>query len=171
MSCSSTLVWWLFNSAHNGWRVFFDKCHFHSYSYFLSLTTCFIFSQSGPGTGRKKGKFHHRSRRSPTPPETTVNTHRETLTYAEAQRLVEVDINGKLRRINIFEPLKIVTKVWVWLFLDSKGYTCNSCQKLFILIIHTDKTPSTHNYNKVGTCIDQWVSLLKHWLICFDYIY
>lgn len=35
---------------------------------------------------------------------------RETLTYAEAQRLVEVDIEGRLHRINIYEPLEIINQ-------------------------------------------------------------
>ncbi|XP_067934772.1 peregrin-like [Watersipora subatra] len=65
--------------------------------------------KKGLSSAKKRGKFH-KGRRSPLPPESSANSHRETLTYAEAQRLVEIDINGKLRRINIFEPLKIVTK-------------------------------------------------------------
>ncbi|XP_054167400.1 bromodomain-containing protein 1-like [Oppia nitens] len=47
--------------------------------------------------------------RSPSPPDyRSNNNNRETLTYAEAQRLVEVDIDGKVHRININEPLNIV---------------------------------------------------------------
>ena len=77
------------------------------------------FLQSSTGTSRKRGKFHNRVRRSASPPDTGVNSHRETLTYAEAQRLVEIDLNGKLRRINIYEPLKIITKVYHLSYLYS----------------------------------------------------
>lgn len=55
--------------------------------------------------------MHGRNSQNPGSPELNTNIHRETLTYAEAQRLVEIDLHGKLRRINIYEPLKIVKKV------------------------------------------------------------
>ena len=32
---------------------------------------------------------------------------RETLTYAEAQKLVDIDVNGELFRLNICEPLEV----------------------------------------------------------------
>lgn len=35
---------------------------------------------------------------------------REGLTYAEAQKLVEFEINGKITRVSIHEPLKLVSK-------------------------------------------------------------
>ncbi|XP_066444528.1 bromodomain and PHD finger-containing protein 3-like isoform X3 [Eleutherodactylus coqui] len=35
---------------------------------------------------------------------------RETLTYAQAQRMVDVEIEGRLHRISIFEPLRIVSE-------------------------------------------------------------
>ncbi|CAH1783682.1 unnamed protein product [Owenia fusiformis] len=67
-------------------------------------------NSTGKKPGRKKGKFHHRSmRRSPTPPEFLRTPARETLTYAESQRLVEVDLEGRVHRINIYEPLEIIT--------------------------------------------------------------
>ncbi|XP_022298167.2 peregrin-like isoform X2 [Crassostrea virginica] len=66
----------------------------------------------GKKPGKKKTKWgHHRAmRRSPTPPEFVVPPRRETLTYAEAQRLVEIDLEGRLHRINIYEPLEIITQ-------------------------------------------------------------
>lgn len=61
-----------------------------------------------PKCGRKKGRWHHRqNRRSPSPPEFMKNA-REGLTYAEAQRMVEVDLDGRIHRINICEPLDVV---------------------------------------------------------------
>ncbi|XP_063811017.1 bromodomain and PHD finger-containing protein 3 isoform X2 [Pseudophryne corroboree] len=35
---------------------------------------------------------------------------RETLTYAQAQRMVDVEIEGRLHRISIFDPLRIVSE-------------------------------------------------------------
>ncbi|XP_069485346.1 bromodomain-containing protein 1 [Ambystoma mexicanum] len=35
---------------------------------------------------------------------------RETLTYAQAQRMVEIEIEGRLHRINIYDPLDIVSE-------------------------------------------------------------
>uniref|UniRef100_UPI00358FE996 bromodomain-containing protein 1 isoform X2 n=1 Tax=Myxine glutinosa TaxID=7769 RepID=UPI00358FE996 len=59
---------------------------------------------------RKKGRFGRAGgRRSPSP-EFSRSPARETLTYAQAQRLVDVDIDGRLHRINIFDPLEIVSE-------------------------------------------------------------
>lgn len=64
--------------------------------------------------GRKKGKWHHRSTRkspSPPPPEfLRIPPREQTLTYAESQRLVEVDLEGRIHRINIYEPLEICSQ-------------------------------------------------------------
>ncbi|XP_041350148.1 peregrin-like isoform X2 [Gigantopelta aegis] len=60
---------------------------------------------------RKFQRWHHRSnRRSPTPPEFVRPPTRETLTYAEAQRLVEIDFDGHIHRIDIYEPLEIISQ-------------------------------------------------------------
>ncbi|CAN8002041.1 unnamed protein product, partial [Ixodes hexagonus] len=58
----------------------------------------------------KRGRWHHRqNRRSPTPPDLgKLPAAREALTYAEAQKIVEVDLDGSLHRINICEPLDLV---------------------------------------------------------------
>lgn len=58
----------------------------------------------------KRGRWHHRqNRRSPTPPDLVLApAAREALTYAEAQKIVEVDLDGSLHRINICEPLDLV---------------------------------------------------------------
>ena len=67
-------------------------------------------SSTTPDSVRKRGQWHHRSvtGRSPSPPDFLKGNNREALTYAEAQRLVEVDIDGKSYRININEPLDII---------------------------------------------------------------
>lgn len=68
-------------------------------------------SSKSPDSCRKKQKWHHRAnRRSPTPPEFFRSPTRETLTYADSQRLVEVDVDGRLHRINIYEPLEIISQ-------------------------------------------------------------
>ncbi len=63
----------------------------------------------GPKRGRKS--WHKAGRnRSPSPPEFLRSPTREKpLSYAEAQRIVEVDLDGRIHRINIFEPLEIVS--------------------------------------------------------------
>ena len=62
----------------------------------------------GPKKGRKS--WHKGGRnRSPSPPDFLRNTARETpLSYAEAQRIVEIDVDGRIHRLNIYEPLEIV---------------------------------------------------------------
>ncbi|KFP79934.1 Bromodomain and PHD finger-containing protein 3, partial [Acanthisitta chloris] len=49
-------------------------------------------------------------RRSPSPYSLKCSLTRETLTYAQAQRIVEVDIDGRLHRISIYDPLKLITE-------------------------------------------------------------
>ena len=62
----------------------------------------------GPKKGRKS--WHKGGRaRSPSPPEFLRSPARETpLSYAEAQRIVEIDLDGRIHRINIYEQLEIV---------------------------------------------------------------
>ncbi|XP_077982375.1 peregrin-like isoform X2 [Glandiceps talaboti] len=64
-----------------------------------------------PGMYRK-GRYHHRTkRRSPSPPSEYVRSPtREALTYAQAQRLVEVDIEGRTHRLDIFDPIEVMTE-------------------------------------------------------------
>lgn len=64
-----------------------------------------------PSSGKKKQKGKHwkqKFERPSTPPDFLRPP--ETLTYAEAQRLVEIDLDGRIHRINIYEPLDIVTQ-------------------------------------------------------------
>lgn len=64
-----------------------------------------------PSSGKKKQKGKHwkqKMDRPSTPPDFLRPP--ETLTYAEAQRLVEIDLDGRIHRINIYEPLDIVTQ-------------------------------------------------------------
>lgn len=42
--------------------------------------------------------------------EPLISPPREGLTYAEAQKLVEFEINGKVIRVSIDQPLRIISK-------------------------------------------------------------
>ncbi|XP_008590146.1 PREDICTED: bromodomain and PHD finger-containing protein 3 isoform X3 [Galeopterus variegatus] len=59
---------------------------------------------------RRKLRQNAEGRRSPSPYSLKCSPTRETLTYAQAQRIVEVDIDGRLHRISIYDPLKIITE-------------------------------------------------------------
>uniref|UniRef100_A0AC11CI72 Bromodomain and PHD finger containing 3 n=1 Tax=Ovis aries TaxID=9940 RepID=A0AC11CI72_SHEEP len=59
---------------------------------------------------RRKSRPNAEGRRSPSPYSLKCSPTRETLTYAQAQRIVEVDIDGRLHRISIYDPLKIITE-------------------------------------------------------------
>lgn len=48
--------------------------------------------------------------RSPSPYSLKASPSRETLTYAQAQKVVEVELDGRLHRISILEPLEVVTE-------------------------------------------------------------
>ncbi|XP_072856717.2 bromodomain-containing protein 1 isoform X6 [Pogona vitticeps] len=59
---------------------------------------------------RRKGRCHRVSsaRHSSSPCSIKHSPTRETLTYAQAQRMVEIEIEGRLHRISIFEPLEVI---------------------------------------------------------------
>lgn len=48
--------------------------------------------------------------RSPSPYSLKASPSRETLTYAQAQKVVEVELDGRLHRISILEPLEVITE-------------------------------------------------------------
>ncbi|KAI3357142.1 hypothetical protein L3Q82_015607 [Scortum barcoo] len=48
--------------------------------------------------------------RSPSPYGLKASPSRETLTYAQAQKVVEVELDGRLHRISILEPLEVITE-------------------------------------------------------------
>lgn len=48
--------------------------------------------------------------RSPSPYSLKASPSRETLTYAQAQKVVEVELEGRLHRISILEPLEVITE-------------------------------------------------------------
>nr|KAG5704279.1 hypothetical protein BaRGS_012588 [Batillaria attramentaria] len=67
--------------------------------------------KKGAGSASSSNKWHHRqARRSPTPPEFFRSHARETLSYAESQRLVEINLEGRMHRIDIYEPLEIISQ-------------------------------------------------------------
>ncbi|XP_060912630.1 bromodomain and PHD finger-containing protein 3 isoform X1 [Labrus mixtus] len=48
--------------------------------------------------------------RSPSPYSLKASPNRDTLTYAQAQKVVEVELDGRLHRISILEPLEVITE-------------------------------------------------------------
>ncbi|KAI8763989.1 bromodomain and PHD finger-containing protein 3-like isoform X1 [Biomphalaria glabrata] len=63
-----------------------------------------------PGKRKQKNWHPRQARRSPTPPDFIRSPQRETLSYAESQRLVEIDLDGCLRRIDISQPIEIISQ-------------------------------------------------------------
>ncbi|NWU84189.1 BRPF3 protein, partial [Onychorhynchus coronatus] len=59
---------------------------------------------------RRRSRQNLEGRCSPSPYSLKCSLTRETLTYAQAQRIVEVDIDGRLHRISIYDPLKLITE-------------------------------------------------------------
>lgn len=66
--------------------------------------------RTGDATPRGGGGRGSAQPRSPSPYRLKVSPTRETLTYAQAQKMVEVDLDGRLHRISIFDPLPIITE-------------------------------------------------------------
>nr|XP_054602137.1 bromodomain and PHD finger-containing protein 3 [Nothobranchius furzeri] len=58
------------------------------------------------GTGSRRGVARQRS---PSPYSLKASPSRETLSYAQAQKVVEVELDGRLHRISILEPLEVIT--------------------------------------------------------------
>uniref|UniRef100_A0A8D3E3C2 Bromodomain and PHD finger containing, 3b n=1 Tax=Scophthalmus maximus TaxID=52904 RepID=A0A8D3E3C2_SCOMX len=48
--------------------------------------------------------------RSPSPYSLKASPSRETLSYSQAQKVVEVELDGRLHRISILEPLEVITE-------------------------------------------------------------
>ncbi|XP_029990066.1 bromodomain and PHD finger-containing protein 3 isoform X3 [Sphaeramia orbicularis] len=69
-------------------------------------------SNMGRGRGRGRGRSRGSSSqlRPPSPYRLQLSPSRETLTYAQAQKIVEVDLDGRLHRINITDPLPVITE-------------------------------------------------------------
>uniref|UniRef100_A0A3B4AHP8 Uncharacterized protein n=1 Tax=Periophthalmus magnuspinnatus TaxID=409849 RepID=A0A3B4AHP8_9GOBI len=59
---------------------------------------------------RKAGGRGGARHRSPSPYSLKASPNRETLTYAQAQKVVEVELEGRLHRISILEPLEVITE-------------------------------------------------------------
>lgn len=92
---------------------FFSLCCFLLVSLSYAVLCC-VVSQGLWTTGmrkpRRRCRQHLEGRRSPSPYSLKCSPTRETLTYAQAQRIVEVDIDGRLHRISIYDPLKLITE-------------------------------------------------------------
>ncbi|XP_013865799.1 bromodomain and PHD finger-containing protein 3 [Austrofundulus limnaeus] len=68
----------------------------------------------GGGVNVKKssgtaGRCGGARQRSPSPYSLKASPNRETLSYAQAQKVVEVELEGRLHRISVLEPLEVVT--------------------------------------------------------------
>ncbi|XP_028855039.1 bromodomain and PHD finger-containing protein 3 isoform X2 [Denticeps clupeoides] len=65
----------------------------------------------GAGRGRGRGRAGPEIRFRPSSPcRLDLSVTRETLTYAQAQKMVEVELEGRLHRINISDPLSVITE-------------------------------------------------------------
>ncbi|KAM4610467.1 bromodomain and PHD finger-containing protein 3 isoform 2-T3 [Polymixia lowei] len=67
----------------------------------------------GAGGRRSDGVVGGRGgarQRSPSPYSLKASPSRETLTYAQAQKVVEVDLDGRLHRISILDPMAVITE-------------------------------------------------------------
>lgn len=60
---------------------------------------------------RKKGRHSHFSRtQPPQQPQILSSPAREGLTYAEAQKFVEFELNGKVKRISIHQIIPVLSR-------------------------------------------------------------
>ena len=66
-------------------------------------------SDGGAVGGRGGGRGGARPR-SPSPYSLKASPTRETLTYSQAQKVVEVDLDGRLHRISILDPMTVITE-------------------------------------------------------------
>ncbi|XP_071993337.1 bromodomain and PHD finger-containing protein 3 isoform X3 [Engystomops pustulosus] len=85
---------------------------------------------------------------------------RETLTYAQAQQMVDVEIEGRLHRISIFEPLGIVSEDE----LTAQDITeCNSNKENTELTLYANCRKTSNKGKKHELCLKHAVSVnLEH---------
>lgn len=58
----------------------------------------------------RQGRAGAADKQSPNPSEASQSPGREVMTYAQAQRMVEVDLHGRVHRISIFDNLDVVSE-------------------------------------------------------------
>ncbi|XP_034445601.1 bromodomain and PHD finger-containing protein 3 isoform X1 [Hippoglossus hippoglossus] len=68
-----------------------------------------VKKSNGTVGGRGRGRGGARQR-SPSPYSLKASPSRETLTYAQSQKVVEVELDGRLHRISIHDPLEVITE-------------------------------------------------------------
>jgi len=66
------------------------------------------FVRRGPRRKALNKRWSHKCKKVPLFKQFFHLPTRETLTYAEAQKLVDIDIDGELHRLNICLPLEII---------------------------------------------------------------
>lgn len=89
----------------------------------------------GSSTNKKNPMYYDEDSNAFNSTANNVGKTRETLTYAEAQRMIEVEIDGLIHRININEPMNIIS-------LDPES---NRNDKLALENYQTPEIYSNHN--------------------------
>ncbi|KAM4737689.1 bromodomain and PHD finger-containing protein 3 [Anableps anableps] len=74
--------------------------------------TCQVAGGGGVDAKKSNGTVGGRGgtrQRSPSPYSLKASPSRETLSYSQAQKVVEVELEGRLHRISVLEPLEVIT--------------------------------------------------------------
>ncbi|KAA0714323.1 Bromodomain and PHD finger-containing protein 3 [Triplophysa tibetana] len=105
-------------------------------------------TESGPA--EKVAAERGAQRRSPSPYRLKVSPSRETLTYAQAQKIVEVDLDGRLHRISIFDPLTVITEdeMTAQDIAECNSNKENSEQSLATAIVSSPRRSAAHRGKK-----------------------
>ncbi|KAF7642784.1 hypothetical protein LDENG_00250790, partial [Lucifuga dentata] len=108
---------WDHERLQTGCRGFRVSCHNRGQSDWTPMRKPRRRGQLAGGGGadvkRSNGKVGGRGgarQRSPSPYSLKASPSRETLTYAQAQKVVEVELDGRLHRISILEPMAVITE-------------------------------------------------------------
>ncbi|XP_067861011.1 bromodomain-containing protein 1-like isoform X3 [Heptranchias perlo] len=113
---------------------------------------------------RRKGRHQRGTARRPASPcKLKHSPSREMLTYAQAQRMVEMEIDGRLHRISIYDPLEIISEDDLTaqeivecnsnkenserppVFIKTKRYKSNKVKKKDVTIQNTHGAPTQVN--------------------------
>uniref|UniRef100_A0A671MJG8 Bromodomain and PHD finger-containing protein 3-like n=1 Tax=Sinocyclocheilus anshuiensis TaxID=1608454 RepID=A0A671MJG8_9TELE len=88
--------------------------------------------------------------RSLSPYRLKVSPTRETLTYAQAQKIVEVDLDGRLHRISIFDPLLVITEdeMTAQDIAECNSNKENSEQSLVTAVVSSPRRSTAHRGKK-----------------------
>ncbi|KAM8977253.1 bromodomain and PHD finger-containing protein 3 [Pelodytes ibericus] len=134
-------------------RVFPDRCNGKEGLHATDRSSLQHRGAAQPSTDMRKPHCKGiNGRRSPSPYRVKCSPTRDNLTYAQSQRMVEAEIDGRLHRISIYDPLRVVSEDE----LAAQDMTeCNSNKENNELSLLSNLKTTTNKMKKREHCLKQ----------------